>query len=579
MYELKQNNIYLSFGATTKAALSLRSDFMEQSRLFIAIGISFLIFFLWSVFFAPKPSEKPVQVAQKEAATQSEKLQADTGQGIPEAAGIEEPQKPIESDKIQPARTITVETPLFRLGLSTRGAVITSAVLKDYHETIDKDSAFKELIHKEAKDGTVLSSLSGSEAQGLELAAYSTNIKQDLIEVNEKGGEVRFQHRLPSGLFVEKVYKFVANSYLIGLTVNIHNGGKKTYQGSLALELDNALAKDSGRYAFEGPSGLIGNKLEQVNIKKIKDNSLFSGEIQWVAIEDRYFMTSIVPPEGIQGQMRLATNENEVKNQLVVDVGNIAPNENKSLDFRLFMRPKSVSLLKTYDCQLDRAVNFGWFDFLAKPCLWFMNFIYRYIPNYGVAIILLTILSRGIFWPLAKKSYKSMGEMRKLQPLMQEIREKYKDDKTRMNQEMMALYRTYKVNPMGGCLPMIIQLPVFFALYRMLYSAIELRHAPFFGWINDLSAPDRLFHIGYKIPFMDPPYGIPVLTLVMGATMLIQQKMSPQAGDPSQAKMMMLMPVVFTFIFINFSSGLVLYWLVSNLFSIAQQYHTQKQMA
>jgi YidC/Oxa1 family membrane protein insertase len=172
-----------------------------------------------------------------------------------------------------------------------------------------------------------------------------------------------------------------------------------------------------------------------------------------------------------------------------------------------------------------------------------------------------------------------MGEMRRLQPLMQEIREKYKDDKTRMNQEMMALYRTYKVNPMGGCLPMLIQLPVFFALYRMLYSAIELRHAPFFGWINDLSAPDRLFHFGFKIPFMDPPYGIPVLTLVMGATMLIQQKMSPQAGDPSQAKMMMLMPVVFTFIFINFSSGLVLYWLVSNLFSIAQQYYTQKQMA
>ena len=243
------------------------------------------------------------------------------------------------------------------------------------------------------------------------------------------------------------------------------------------------------------------------------------------------------------------------------------------------MGPKSVSLLKTYDTQLDRAVYFGKLDFLAKPCLWFMNFIYRYIPNYGVAIILLTIVSRGIFWPLAKKSYKSMGEMRRLQPLMQEIREKYKDDKTRMNQEMMGLYRTYKVNPMGGCLPMLIQLPVFFALYKMLYSAIELRHAPFFGWINDLSAPDRLFHFGFSIPFMHPPYGIPVLTLVMGATMLIQQKMSPQAGDPTQAKMMMLMPLVFTFIFINFSSGLVLYWLVSNLFSIAQQYYTQKQMA
>ncbi len=160
---------------------------------------------------------------------------------------------------------------------------------------------------------------------------------------------------------------------------------------------------------------------------------------------------------------------------------------------------------------------------------------------------------------------------------MTEIREKYKNDKQKMNQELMALYRTYKVNPMGGCLPMVLQIPVFFALYRMLYQAIELRHAPFFMWINDLSAPDRLFNFGFPIPFMEPPYGIPVLTIVMGATMLLQQKMSPPPGDPTQAKMMMLMPVVFTFIFINFSSGLVLYWLINNLLSISQQYYVQKK--
>ncbi len=171
-----------------------------------------------------------------------------------------------------------------------------------------------------------------------------------------------------------------------------------------------------------------------------------------------------------------------------------------------------------------------------------------------------------------------MNDMRKLQPLMQEIREKYKDDKARINQETMALYRTYKVNPMGGCLPMLIQMPVFFALYRMLYQAIELRHAPFFGWINDLSAPDRLFNFSFKIPFMSEPYGIPVLTIIMGATMLLQQKLSPQPGDPTQAKMMMLMPIVFTFIFINFPSGLVLYWLFSNLVSIGQQYYTMKKL-
>ncbi len=170
-----------------------------------------------------------------------------------------------------------------------------------------------------------------------------------------------------------------------------------------------------------------------------------------------------------------------------------------------------------------------------------------------------------------------MSAMKKLQPLMTEIREKHKSDKQKMNQELMALYRTYKVNPMGGCLPMVLQIPVFFALYRMLYQAIELRHAPFFLWINDLSAPDRLFNFGFSIPFMEPPYGIPVLTIIMGGTMLLQQKMSPPPGDPTQAKMMMLMPVVFTFIFINFSSGLVLYWLVNNVLSISQQYYVQKK--
>jgi len=208
-----------------------------------------------------------------------------------------------------------------------------------------------------------------------------------------------------------------------------------------------------------------------------------------------------------------------------------------------------------------------------------MNQIYKVIPNYGIAIIILTLLTKIVLWPLGNKSYKSMNDMKRMQPLMAEIREKYKDDKKKMNEETMALYRTYKINPMGGCLPMLVQLPVFLALYRMLYQAIELRHAPFFGWINDLSAPDRLFHFNVSIPFMQPPYGIPVLTIVMGATMLLQQKMSPPPGDPTQAKMMMFMPIIFTVIFINFPAGLVLYWLTNNLFSIAQQYYIQKKFA
>jgi YidC/Oxa1 family membrane protein insertase len=170
-----------------------------------------------------------------------------------------------------------------------------------------------------------------------------------------------------------------------------------------------------------------------------------------------------------------------------------------------------------------------------------------------------------------------MSQMKKLQPKMAEIRAKYKNDKKMMNQELMALYKLYKINPLGGCLPMVLQIPVFFAFYKMLYQAIELRHAPFLLWINDLSAPDRLFSFNFKIPLMAPPYGIPVLTVVMGASMFLQQKMSPPPGDPTQAKMMMFMPIFFTFIFINFPSGLVLYWLVNNILSMAQQHYVTKK--
>ncbi|MBW2022977.1 MAG: YidC/Oxa1 family insertase periplasmic-domain containing protein, partial [Deltaproteobacteria bacterium] len=247
--------------------------------------------------------------------------------------------------------------------------------------------------------------------------------------------------------------------------------------------------------------------------------------------------------------------------------------------YALFLGPRQLTVLKQFGKGLDKAVDFGWTNIIAKPLLYALRFFNKYIHNYGVSIILLTILIKIIFWPLTHKSYKSMKEMQKLQPIMAKIKEKYKDNREQMNKEMMALYRTYKVNPMSGCLPMIIQIPVFFALYRILGKAIELRHAPFMLWINDLSAPDRLFHFSFKIPFMAPPYGIPVLTLLMGASMYIQQKMTPTPGDPTQAKFMMFLPIIFTFMFINFPSGLVLYWLVNNILSIGQQYRIQKRPA
>ncbi len=217
---------------------------------------------------------------------------------------------------------------------------------------------------------------------------------------------------------------------------------------------------------------------------------------------------------------------------------------------------------------LDKIVNYGWFDIIAKPALSLLNLLYGFVHNYGLAIILVTIIFKLLLWPISQKGMKSMKTMQKIKPKMTKLQEKYKNDKERLNQEMIKMYRTYKVNPIGGCLPMLAQIPLFFALYKVLLQSIELRHAPFMLWITDLSAPDRLY-MGFDIPYLG---GIPVLTLLMGGSMFLQQKMTPAPLDATQAKVMLFMPVLFTFMFINFSSGLVLYWFINNLLSIAQQY-------
>jgi YidC/Oxa1 family membrane protein insertase len=233
-------------------------------------------------------------------------------------------------------------------------------------------------------------------------------------------------------------------------------------------------------------------------------------------------------------------------------------------NYSLYLGPKDYSLLKAQNLGLENAIDFSRFrllTWLAILLLTILKFLFGYVHNYGVAIIILTILIKVIFWPLGNKSYKSMKEMQKLQPKMAALREKYKDDKARLNQETMALYKAHKVNPLGGCLPMVAQIPVFFGLYNALLYAIELRHSPFFWWIQDLSAKD-------------PYYITPI---IMGATMFLQQKMTPSGGDPTQAKIMLFMPIIFTFMFLNFPSGLVIYWLFNNIISIGQQMHINKQ--
>jgi YidC/Oxa1 family membrane protein insertase len=550
---------------------------MDQMRLLLALVLSFLIFMLWNVFFGQEAHQKPEPQLRQEAQKEDKSRSA-----APAAEPSPAPKPLVESGvaprPAKPSRQITVDTPLYKAVFSEQGAGIKSFILKKFRAAAGAGSPLMNLFPEDQTLYGLMVGLASKGTGAFENERFQASLDGDQLSLTDGTREVVFSSSNESGFQLQKIYRFAADSYAIGFEVRLTNLSDQPLKDGLVVALRNTFPAKKKSQAFEGPSALVNNSVEQISIDDIEKKGSLNGQVRWVALESRYFATALMPLKDQEGAVRFAKLPGSiVEAQYAEPEQTLAPRSTHQSQYQLFFGPKSMSAVKQAGHELSRIVDFGMFDFLAKPCLWLMNFLYGIIPNYGVAIIILTMLSKIILWPLGTKSYKSMSQMKKLQPLIQELRGKYKNDRKKMNEEIMRLHRTYNINPLGGCLPMLVQIPVFFALYRMLDQAIELRHAPFIWWINDLSAPDRLFHFDFSIPFMEPPYGIPVLTLVMGATMFWQQKMTPPAGDPTQAKMMLLMPVVFTFIFINFSAGLVLYWLVNNVLSIGQQYYTQKK--
>ena len=367
-------------------------------------------------------------------------------------------------------------------------------------------------------------------------------------------------------------YRVQGRSYLIDLAVKVTNTSSQPLQGIAQLHQINSPFEGknaSSTFLFTGPSAFINGQLHEIKAKEFADGAkTISGKIEWAGYASSYFLCGILPVADSGVNFTMQGTDAVAATTVAGNLDTLQPGQAKEYAYHVFYGPKKLTLLQDLGYNLDKAVNFGWFDVIAKPTLWLLNFFYGFFRNYGIAIILVTVLFKAVFWPITQKGMKSMKNMQKLQPKMVKIKEKYKDDPAKMNQEVMNLYKTYKVNPLGGCLPMVLQIPIFFALYKVLLQCIELRHAPFMLWITDLSAPDRLW-IGFNLPYLG---GLPVLTLLMGASMFLQQKLTPTTADPTQAKIMMFLPVVFTFMFLNFASGLVLYWFVNNLLAILQQY-------
>jgi len=491
-----------------------------------------------------------------------------------------------DSSEIKPVseKLYTVETPEFIAVFSSVGATLKSFKLKNYRETTEKNSPLKELVS--SLKGDCITKIKSGGGVDLSKVNFVADVQSENLLITKSSGSISFAYRTPGNFIFKKTYTFTPGNYLFDMDVSLNNQMGASFATSLEFVL-NSMKLESKQMGFVGPALYYKDKLHQIDSDEFDKDGSVSEKIRWGALEGVYFMSALIPDSEttLQTNMKIVKGDSEIKSKEYINFNFITSpfvvknGETKSFKYHFYFGPKQLDILKKTGFELKKAVDFGFFDIISKPCLIVLNYIYKVIPNYGVAIILLTLLVKILFWPLGTKSAKSMNQMKKVQPLMQEIRNKYKNDKQKMNQEVMNLYKTYKVNPLSGCLPMVVQIPIFIGLYRMLYSAIELRHAPFLFWIKDLAAPDRLFNFGSVIPYMSNPDGIPVLTLIMGVSMFLQQKMTPTGGDASQAKMMMLMPVFITVLFINFPAGLVLYMLVNNIFSMAQQYYVTSSLS
>jgi YidC/Oxa1 family membrane protein insertase len=554
-----------------------------QQRALVAVIISLVILVLWQYYFAPQPPEPTKEKPGQEKVAPAAKTPEEAGK--PVAPGEKIPgASPVPTDpasqaiKVEPGKDVTVDTPLYTAVFDTRGARLKDFKVKKFLDKMGEGAKPIDLA-KEI--------IAGGYPFGLEISEANFPFSPDsLFQVNteklelgpgKNKGELVFSWDSPDGPSIRQKMTFHADSYGVDIALQMANpSSSQTFEGRPLFAWSGKIfpVPDSGGMACMPGSGggdgaevppftaLVKKELQEVELKDIKEDKRFSQNVQWGGFQSKYFLAALIPQKS-EGTELIMKKVSETAGNLLMGgpKASLPPATQFSQSYVMYLGPKDLHILKAFGHELDKALDFGWFDVVAKPMLEVMIFFYKYTGNYGMAIILLTLIIKVLFWYPTHISYKSMKEMKKVQPEVAKLREKFKDDKEKLNKEMMELYRRYKVNPMSGCLPIAIQIPVFFALYKVLLFSIEIRHAPFYWWIQDLSAAD-------------PYYISPIL---MGASMFVQQWMTPTTGDPTQAKMMLIMPVVFTFMFLSFPTGLVIYWLFNNLLSIGQQIYINKQ--
>lgn len=437
-------------------------------------------------------------------------------------------------------KDIIIDTDLYSATFTSRGGTIKNFTLKKYAEKKDSDVSL-------LKAQGIYAPLGTGAQDNFELSNVAFKVTgSDLKLSGSQTGSIIFEYAT-SQYSLKRVYTFYADRYSFDLRDEV--AGLPEYWITLGTAF-GTYAAEADSSPHNGPVVLKGTDRIELTVKDLAEPKVYKDSLRWIAQEDKYFFSAIVPQQQMAQQVVEARAWTSQKSTVIALKMKSGIN-----NFTIYAGPKEYERLAALNLGLEHVIDFGFFSILARPLFWMLKFFYNYVGNYGFAIILITIITRIPFIPLLNKSQSSMKKMQDLQPKLNEIKEKFKKDPKAQQKEMMEMYKKYKVNPVGGCLPMLLQIPVFYALYKVLMIAIELRGAPFMFWVTDLSVKDPFY----------------VLPIIMGITMLVQQKMTPSSADPKQAKIMMFMPIIFTFMFLNFASGLVLYWLVNNLLGIIQQ--------
>ena len=554
---------------------------MDLRNVIFAIALSFAVLFGWSVIFETPQIEK-----QKEL----EKVQTKNEDSSTPSVNLVDTKNSVISreEAVKTSARVIFENENVKGSISLKGALIDDITFKKYNETILEEKKVTYLNPLDTKDGYfVETGWAASNLAKVELpntkTVWTVKGNKRLSDVNP----VVLEWDNNSGLIFRKKIE-LDDKFLFRVTQEIQNKSKQTLELYPYAQITRNENPDVTDFYIlhEGFIGVFDEELKEDSYKDIEERKKeYTAEDGWIGITDKYWLTALVPEknQSFKGEFlyKNGFKANYIQNKPVI----IKPSSSNSSETRIFIAAKEVKVIDGYAeseniNKFDLTIDWGWFYFFTKPLFFIMNYLFELTKNFGIAILLVTAAVRLLFFPLANYSFRSMAKMKILQPELLRLKELHKDDKVKLQQEMMSLYKREKVNPLSGCLPILIQIPFFFAIYKMLFISLEMRHQPFFGWIKDLSAqdPTSIFNLFGLIPW-DPPSFLIIgaWPILMGATMYLQQKLNPTPPDPVQAKIFMFFPLFLTIILAPFPSGLVVYWTINNILTIAQQWVIMKR--